>query len=170
MFRRAAVEAVGRYRDDGGPEDYDLWMRLLLGGYRACKIPEVLVEWRDSPDRLTRVDARYAKARFFETKLRYFPSAVPLDRPVQIWGSGPTGRRWGRELRKRGYEILRFVDLLEVRHGRTVQGLTVEPISQIDPAAGFTLAAVGLPGAREFIVDNLAERGMRPWKDFLAVA
>lgn len=46
MYRRSAVEAVGGYRGFRRSEDYDLYLRLLQGGYTACNLTEVLVKAR----------------------------------------------------------------------------------------------------------------------------
>ncbi len=170
VFRRDAFDAVGGYTETDGPEDYDLWLRMILGGARAAKVPEVLLEWRESSTRMSRVDPRYAKDRFFATKLRHFPRAVPLGTPLQIWGTGPTARRWARNLRRAGYPIRRFVDVIDKRVGRTVQGVTVEAPSAIEAGAGLVLAAVGLTGARAVIEENLQARGMQPGHDYIAVA
>ncbi|MGH7788934.1 MAG: glycosyltransferase, partial [Candidatus Binatia bacterium] len=94
MLRRQALVEAGGYRAFDGPEDYDLWLRLLLHGHRAAKVPEVLLRWRDSPRRLSRVDRRYHRRRFLATKIEHFPAAVTRGTPLQIWGAGPTGRRW----------------------------------------------------------------------------
>jgi glycosyltransferase involved in cell wall biosynthesis len=170
VFRRDAFIAAGGYRDDGGPEDYDLWMRMLLAGGRARKLRQVLLDWRDSPHRLTRSDPRYGKDRFFATKLRHFPSAVGRDQPLQIWGSGATARRWARALRARGYRIRRFVDFIATQHGRIVQGIPVEPVEHLRSEDGFILAAVGVAGARAVIADHLGARGLRAGEHYLAVA
>lgn len=170
VIARGALEAVGGYRDLGLPEDYELWMRLILSGYRAAKVPEVLLDWRDSPRRLTRTDPRYDASRFLATKLRYLPAVIPAPRPIQIWGAGPIGRRWARELRGLGYEIRRFVDVDPRKLGRRLRGVPVEPPSVLHTRDGFVLAAVGTPGAREQIEAALAARGLRPWLDHLAVA
>jgi glycosyltransferase involved in cell wall biosynthesis len=170
VLSRAALEAVGGYRDTGGPEDYDLWMRLLLRGYDATKVPEVLLQWRDSSRRLTRVDPRYARQRFFETKLRHFPTFLPKDRPVQIWGTGPTGRKWGHALQRSGYVVRRFVDIDPRRIGRRKCGAPIEAPSELHAADGLVLAAVGVLGARKEIESFLQERGMRPWNEYVAVA
>jgi glycosyltransferase involved in cell wall biosynthesis len=170
VFRRAAFDAAGGYAETGGPEDYDLWLRMILGGARATKIPRYLLRWRDSPRRLSRVDARYAKQRFFAAKLRHFPVLLPPPTPLQLWGSGPTARRWARHLRASGYEIRRFVDIAKARVGRTVQGLTVEAPAALRREDGVVLAAVGLPGARELIETELRRRGFAPLRDYVAVA
>jgi glycosyltransferase involved in cell wall biosynthesis len=170
MLSRDAVRSVGKYQHTSGPEDYDLWLRLLLGGHRAAKVPEPLLHWRDSPDRLTRVDPRYQRQRFFDTKLRYFPIVVPPGTQFQVWGAGPIGRRWARALRTRGYAIRRFIDVDPRKIGRTACGASIEPPEYLTPGEGFVLAAVGSPGARERIESYLRGRDLRPWRDYLAVA
>lgn len=170
MLSRAALDAVGGYRETNGPEDYDLWLRLLLGGYKAAKVPEVLLQWRDSMHRLSRVDTRYARQRFFDTKLRHFPRLLPRASPVQIWGTGPTGRKWGHALRRLGYTLRRFVDIDPGRIGRKKCGAPIEAPSGLNANDGLILAAVGLLGAREEIERHLRNRGLRPWKDYVAVA
>ncbi len=170
VFRRNAFDRAGGYMETDGPEDYDLWLRMILGGAGARKIPRTLLRWRDSPTRMSRTDECYGKNRFFETKVRHFPRAVDRSTPLQFWGTGPTARRWARRLREAGYEIRRFVDILDKRVGRTVQGLTVEPPSALERRDGLIVAAVGLLGAREIIETNLQERGFLPTRDYVAVA
>jgi len=169
VIRRAAFDAVGGYSDNGGPEDYDLWLRLLVRGHRAAKVPEVLLAWRDLPQRLSRVDARYDRRRFFTTKLRHFPAAVPRGTTLQIWGAGRTGRRWARALTGRGYEIARFVDIDPRRWGQLIHGVPVHAPATPERADGFVLAAAGSLGAREAIEHCLQPRGLRPWFDYLAI-
>lgn len=170
MLRRGALTAVGGYRDGDGPEDYDLWLRLILDGHRLAKVPETLLQWRDTPGRLSRTDRRYAPRSFFATKLAHFPRAVPPTRPVQIWGAGPTGRAWARALRARGYTVRRFVDIAPQRWGRVLAGIPVVQPGPPDREDGFALIAVGTPGARAWIETWLAQHALRPWRDYLAVA
>ena len=170
VMRRAALDAVGRYRDTGGPEDYDLWLRLLLAGHRAAKVPEVLLFWRDSTRRLSRTDPRYDRHRFVATKLAHFPMAVPATRPLDICGAGPTGRRWARALARRGYAIRRFLDVAPHRWGTTINGVPVCAPDALHCSRSFVLAAAGSPGARDGITGWLEGSGLRPWRDYLAVA
>ena len=170
LFRRAVFDRAGGYLDTDGPEDYDLWLRMLLGGARAQKVARPLLRWRDSPARLSRTDPRYGKDRFFATKLRHFANAVPRSLPLQLWGAGPTGRRWLRRLRQQGYEIGRIVDSIERQIGRTVQGMTVEPPAALRREDGLIIAAVGLLGARAIMEEELRERDFHPLRDYIAVA
>lgn len=43
MFRRDVIVSLGSYRDVPYLEDYDLWIRLLIAGYKVSNINEVLV-------------------------------------------------------------------------------------------------------------------------------
>src|SRR5690606_37978741 len=56
VVRRAALLAVGGYRDPGWPEDYDLVLRLWAAGGRLANVPAVLLRWRERPDRTSRAD------------------------------------------------------------------------------------------------------------------
>lgn len=49
LLRTAAVREVGGYRHQPFMEDYDLFARLLAGGYRFANLPEALVDFRLSP-------------------------------------------------------------------------------------------------------------------------
>jgi len=170
MLRRDALSAVGGYRDTGGPEDYDLWLRLVLDGHRLGKVPRTLLRWRDAPRRLSRTDARYARASFFATKLAHFSRAVAPGTALQIWGAGPTGRAWARAVQARGYPLRRFVDIVPRRWGRRLGGVPIEPPGAPDPSAGFGLVAVGTPEARAWIEARFSAFDLRPWRDYLSVA
>jgi glycosyltransferase involved in cell wall biosynthesis len=170
MFRRAAFDAVGGYREFDGPEDYDLWLRLLLAGGRAAKVAEVLLRWRESPTRLSRTDPRYHRRHFLRTKLDYFPTAVATGSALQICGAGATGRTWAGQLIARGYAIRRFIDVAPPRWGRIVHGAVVHAPGLPDRRHGFILAAAGAVGARARIELWLQQHGLRPWQDYLAVA
>lgn len=42
-FKKSVVQAVGSYRHAPLFEDYDLWVRLLVAGYKFANLPDVLV-------------------------------------------------------------------------------------------------------------------------------
>lgn len=170
MMRGDALRAAGGYRAVDGPEDYDLWLRLLLAGGRAEKVPQVLLRWRESAGRLSRVDPRYHRRRFLATKLEHLPQVLPPGSAVQIWGAGPTGRRWARALTARAYPVRRFYDIAPTRWGRAIDGVPVLRPAAPLPGAGFLLIAVGTPGAREWIEGWFAQHGLRRWQHYLAVA
>ena len=50
MYKKSAVLAVGSYRDLSRAEDYDVFSRLLIAGYRAKNLGETLVKVRVDPN------------------------------------------------------------------------------------------------------------------------
>jgi glycosyltransferase involved in cell wall biosynthesis len=172
MMRTADLRALGGYRSFEGPEDYDLWLRAHARGLRFAKDPEVLLAWRDRPDRLTRRDPRYAVPRFLALKLEALEGG-PLrrPRPVVVWGAGPVGKAWARALLTRGHRLAAFVDVDPRKLGRIVYGAPVVALSAARAFAGaLHLAAVGRPGAREQIRAAAAGLGLADGRDLVAVA
>lgn len=57
MFRKTSYIEAGGYRSDldSQPEDYDLWSRMSHTG-KLANIPEVLVEYEESPESLCRLN------------------------------------------------------------------------------------------------------------------
>ena len=172
MLRTAALRALGGYRDYGGPEDYDLWLRGHSAGWRFAKRPETLLQWRDAPGRLTRVDPRYAPARFRALKLEALERGpLARGRAVVLWGAGPIGKGWARALAAAGQRVAAFVEVDPARIGGRVHGV---PVVDVRGALAFPgalhLAAVGQPGARERIRTAARAMGLVEGRDLLAVA
>lgn len=175
-FRLEAVEEAGGYQDRGWAEDYDLWLRLYLAGVRFAKVPEVLLEWREHPERLTRTDSRYSLENFLRAKAHYLIRGPLNGRDaVIIWGAGMMGKRLSKHLLRAGAPQVAFVDVDPKKIGRTRRGLPIiAPEDLPERWNGLSkpvlLAAVGARGARELIRDQLNEFGLREGRDWWAVA
>jgi glycosyltransferase involved in cell wall biosynthesis len=170
--RAGLLRALGGYRDPDGPEDYDLWLRALASGAHFAKTPEVLLDWRDRPERLTRTDPRYGLARFRERKLEaLLELLLPEGRSVVVWGAGPIGKEWARSLAGKGRRVAAFVDVDPRKIGQTIHGA---PVVSVGAVAGLApalhLAAVGDPDARRRIRRAAAELGLADGRDLVAVA
>ena len=99
MFRKEIVLGAGLYEEHGWPEDYDLWLRLYLADVNFAKVPEVLLDWRDSPTRLTRADSRYSLENFIRAKVHYITQGPLIGRDaVIVWGAGMMGKRVSKHL------------------------------------------------------------------------
>jgi glycosyltransferase involved in cell wall biosynthesis len=177
MIRRHVLLGVGGYRDMGWPEDYDLILRIWAAGYRMAKIPEVLHRWRERPDRASRVDPRYHPDRFRELKIHFLRNTLLAgDRPAVVWGAGPIGKTFARELAAAGTTIAAFVDIAPNKIGETIHGAPVIPPDRVRELAGsgspgaLVLAAVGQPRAREEIRGACRGFGLVEGTDFVAVA
>jgi hypothetical protein len=170
MMRAELLARLGGYRAFDGPEDYDLWLRAHAAGARFAKLPEVLLDWRDAPSRLSRTDPRYAAARFRELKIRALEAGALAQRPAVVWGAGPVGKGWSRALRARGHRVAAFVEVHPGRLGQRIHGVPVVPVEEAVIAGALHLAAVGQPGAREEIRRHAARLGLRDGADLIAVA
>ena len=166
-FRREALEEG--WQDHGWAEDWDLLLRLVERGWELAKVPEVLLDWRDSPDRLTRTGAAYAEEAMFRLRAHYLARGPLRGRPFDIWGAGPTGKRLARELESHGARPGAFYDVdraKRVARGRPVLGEGDLP----SPGDRLVVCAVGAAGAREEIRAVLEARRYREGAHFLFAA
>ncbi|MEI7705341.1 MAG: glycosyltransferase family 2 protein, partial [Deltaproteobacteria bacterium] len=171
-IRREALAQVGGWRDGDFPEDYDLWLRLAAAGRALTNVPEVLLDWRESPGRLTRTDARYALSRHLALKAAWLAEG-PLAgrREVAVWGAGETGRAFSRALAVHGVHVALFLEVDRRKIGRTVQGAPVVSFEEAARARGLPLlVAVGAAGARELIRAELGRQGFEEIRDYRCVA
>jgi hypothetical protein len=170
-MRTTALRRLG-WRDFDGPEDYDLWLRAFDAGLRFAKLGETVIEWRDSPGRLTRRDPRYAAARFLATKLEALSRGLLASRrEAVVWGAGPVGKAWSRALRAAGHEVRAFVEVDPGKIGGRIHGAPVVPVAEAGRLRGpLHLAAVGQRGARDRIRAEAERRGLVEGVDYVAVA
>jgi len=175
-YRKSWIEAVGGYQDHGWPEDYDLWLRLYLNGAEFAKIPQVLLEWREHPGRLTHQDARYSLENFLRCKAHYLAKGPAQKRDaVFIWGAGMTGRRLSKHLVREGLPLVAFVDPDPKKIGGTRRGLPILSKDQLpelwaqyqDP---ILLTAVRARSAGPIIRADLADLGLVEGQDWWAAA
>lgn len=176
MLHRQWLDRVGTYQEHGWPEDYDLWLRMYIQGARFAKVPQVLLDWRESPGRLTRQDSRYSVENFLRAKAYYLAQGPLKDRDaVIIWGAGMMGRRLGKQLDHLNLPLIAFVDIDprkigHIRRRRPVispDALASEWQQYTNPVI---LAAVGARGARELIRNRLTQMGFNEGTDWWSTA
>lgn len=173
LMRRDIFERAGGYSYVGWAEDYDLWHRLRERGARFEKLPQKLVSWRDSPKRLTRTHTMYSAKAFYAAKLHYFKRHPLCRGPVAVWGAGPIGRDWTRDLLKAGIDVPHVIDIDPKKVGRTIANGRVRVVSPEDALSarvGLILGAVGSRGARDLIRARLVTAGLAEGADFIFVA
>jgi glycosyltransferase involved in cell wall biosynthesis len=176
MLRRDVFLEAGGYQEHGWPEDYDLWLHLAQSGQRFAKVPEVLLSWRDHPNRLTRTDSRYSVSNFLRAKAFYLMKG-PLQSKdaLFIWGAGMMGKRLSKHLLDLGAPLELFVDVDPVKIGRTRRDRPIIAVGDLMEhwqryEQPVLLAAVGARGARRQIKDALTELGLIEGKDWWAAA
>jgi glycosyltransferase involved in cell wall biosynthesis len=172
MYRRQVVLKSGGYRDGDFPEDYELWLRLAEQGAVMTKLPEVLLRWRDRPDRLTRTDPRYSRDAFDRIRAEYLARDSRLNggRELFFWGAGRRTRVRARHLIAAGLIPSSWVDIDPRKIGRSIEAVPVLPPSSLDrQPRPFVLVLVTSHGARELIASDLSALGYEIGRDYLPV-
>ncbi len=171
MWRRETMEEQGLYLAGDFPEDYEMWLRWLDAGVKIAKVPEVVLDWHDSKERLTRTDPIYSDKAFYEIKSQYLAKWLseynPYHPEVWVWGASRISRRRARILEQHGVRIDTYIDTKRSRQ------LDKKVIYYEDlPAAGegFILTYIRQMDNREKIQTFLEERGYMEGKDYLLVS
>lgn len=179
MMRREAYEAVGGYRDNGLPEDYDLWLRMFEKGVQFGKVDAELYFWNDRPDRASRTDPRYSLESFQRCKALHLVNGPLKDDPrFYLWGAGKYGKQILRLLLEYGKRPEALIDIDPRKIGKRVPnergGAPVISAEDLAVArAALVLAAVGSRGsdrARKEIRDAVASKGYMEGDDFFLLA
>ncbi len=174
-FRRATVLAAGGYRNGAFPEDYELWLRLVEGGAQLAKLPRVLLDWRQGPRSLSRVDPRYSRTAFDTLRAGYLSRDVRLGggRAVAVWGAGRRTRLRVRALARCGVRPDLWVDVDPRKIGRRLDGAPVLGPAALEALRGaerpFVLVYVARHGARSLVARSLESAGYAKGRDWLHV-
>ncbi len=175
LFRRELAERHGGYRAGDFPEDYDLWLRWMQAGVAMAKVPEVLLQWRDLPGRLSRTDSRYRLEAFYRLKFQYLSEWLARSNPfhpvVRVWGAGRITRQRVAWLEELEVVVDGYYDVDPRKVGEPRQGLTVRFHEDLPPPGQeFVLVAVGGRGVREKVGAFLEGRNWVEGRDYLFVA
>lgn len=175
MFRTELPRLYGGYRQGDFPEDYELWLRWLDAGVAMAKLPETLLTWNDSPDRLSRVDPRYAAAAFHRIKAgflaRFLAAHNPFHPEVIVAGAGRITRRRACHLLGYGIRIAAWLDVDPRKINRMVAGRPVLPLERVpSPDACCVLPYVASRGATDMLSAFLEARGFVLGRTYLPVA
>ena len=172
FLRMDAVAEVGGYVDRGWPEDYDLLLRLWRSGARLAAVDRVLLQWRIRDDRASVQHDAYAPGAFRRCKIHYLLATLARDRDgLVVWGAGPVGKAFAREVLEQGGNVRAFVDLDPRKIDQRIHGAPVILPSEVTRYRDcFAVAAVGQEGVRASIRAELESAGWKEVIDFVAVA
>lgn len=171
---RTFWESIGFYRDMGWPEDYDYLLRSWLAGIAMAKPPDVLLQWREHPQRLTNTDSRYSRQAFINAKAWALtqPEAgmgVDTGRPIWICGTGRNARYWHDALKDNGALVLGFVELDSAKaktQKRHLPVITYSELAQLEDGA-LVVSAISGCAARQALTDWFAEHKMQACVHYL---
>lgn len=169
MFRQELVSKFGAYSNGDFPEDYELWLRWLSNGVKMHKLPEVLLNWLDLPERFTRKAERFTDQAFYEVKSKYMADWLAENNKfhpeVVVWGAGRQSRQRFALLHELGADAKFHIDL------RANPDRKVIEVKHTPPAGRhFIISYVSNRSAREKIKIFLVELGYTEGKDFICMA
>ncbi len=178
FMRLSSLKQLGGYQDNLWPEDYDLWCRAYLAGFKFAKPKGQLLHWRDYQKRTSRQDSRYKKNAFLRCKAFYLTKwlAKQGHQNCTIWGTGPTGLKLHDFLQESGIQIDGFVDINPKLRGQCKRGKPVIVVSkdlqpdELKSIISINLIAVSARGAREKIEVALNAIHYQRNRDYVLVA
>ncbi len=172
MFRKGPIQALGGYRDGDFPEDYELILRLIHAGLRLSKVPQILLDWRESTGRLTRTDEHYSREAFDRVRAAYLlcDPRLHTSRPLAFWGAGRKSRRRADPLIGEGLRPAAWIDIDAAKIGKHYAGApVVAPGWLARRDRPFVLSFVNNHGARARIAEHLESLGYLRGRDYLMV-
>lgn len=171
MTRRTILEELGGYRDNGWPEDYDLWLRMAAAGVQFARLPETLLFWRDHPERATRTMDQYASHAFRACKCHHLLHGfLQNSRDVVIAGAGLEARAWQRLLAVAAVGVSTWLDIDPRKIGRILHNAPVIPLDALDLNGRKMIVAIGVRGTRDQFRSVAKKRGWQEGMDFVCVA
>ena len=171
MIRREVLARLG-YRDLGWPEDYDLVLRLLEGGYRVGVVPERLLHWRDAASRLSRTSQSYSIAAFVRCKAQFLARGfLARSERYVLWGYGDTGKALADSLSQHDKHPAAILELHPRRLGQLIRGVPVVLPSALPslPRLPLLVSVAGLT-ARMEIRAALSGMGYVEQRDYVCAA
>jgi glycosyltransferase involved in cell wall biosynthesis len=173
LLRSAVLRALGGWRDCGWPEDWDLFLRLVVE--RGCDlglVPERLVAWRIRAHSLSRSGGAFSTEAFQRCRASFLARHFLRERDDYVlWGYGGTGRSLRRELAAHAKHPSHVVEVHPRRLGRRIHGAPVIPpaaLAALRPARIVVSVAGAEP--RALIRASLRELGFVEGRDFVCAA
>ena len=171
MWRRETMIAHGMYLSGDFPEDYEMWLRWLDRGVKIAKLPEIVLDWHDSAQRLTRTDPIYSDKSFYEIKSRYLARWLEehnhFHPNVAIWGASRISRRRARILEQHGVNIHTYID---TKSSRQIEKEVIYYKELPEAGTLFVLTYIRQMNNREKIQEFLEGRGYVEGLNYLLVS
>jgi len=173
MFRKNRIVETGAYKDGEFPEDYELWLRLFHAGCKMMKLEEVLLDWRESDNRLSRISSRYSDVAFEKLRAEYLAIDARLQgRLIVFLGAGRKTRRRAQYLIDNGITPFAWIDIDVNKIGNIYCGAKTYAVDWLleQKEKPFVLNYVRNHGARKHCRTYLDNAGYVMGKDYLDVA
>ncbi|MEM7307485.1 MAG: glycosyltransferase [Planctomycetota bacterium] len=173
LLRAAVLRRIGGWRDRGWPEDWDLFLRLVIAERLPLgMVPERLLAWRLRPGSLSRSSPAYTTAAFQRCRAHFLAQHfLEGSDDYVLWGYGATGRALSRELVAHGKRPTHIVEVHPRRLGKRIQGAEVVPPAALAELRGTRIVvSVAHAEPRALVRAALAEMGFEEGRDHVCAA
>ena len=164
--RKSVFENYGTYLDEDHPEDFELWLRWMANGVKFEKLEDVLLEWTDHEERLSRVHKNYDREKFFQLKAKYFSREWSKIKAQNLWIIG-----YGKEVIKRSAYLsdfnLKIAGYVDVSPRPAAQRRVISYADIDSGASNFYLVYVSDRLGKKLIKNFFDQHGMLPAIDYL---
>ena len=132
FLKRDFYQKMGGYLEHPWPEDYDFLLRSFLKGARLEKVPQILLEKRDSDTRIVRTDPRCNWKSMLHAKVFYFSQLLPTigERLLIIVGAGTAGKIALQRFQEIGIPIEGFLDNFKSKENHKILGIPSHTLSE----------------------------------------
>ncbi len=165
-FRSSLIRKFGPYATEAVPEDYELLLRWMENGIKIAKVPEVLLDWHDPPERLSRNHPNYSEEAFAAVKARFLKPHLRKHK-VLLCGSSDTCHRLSNLLQNEGLQADAWTDILPKK---PYPFPYLRPEDTPGPGNWVVLSLIAQGGSREKVRDFFRQKGFRPGIDFFSCA
>lgn len=117
---------IGGFSDLVYPEDYDFVFRLYKNDIKVASVDNLVLYWRDHPERASRNLPQYKDVTFFDLKWKRF---LELDRnpnlPLLLYGAGPKGKKLAKVMQSSWTEF-RWISGNKRKVNHHIYGIQIE--------------------------------------------
>ena len=170
IFKRSLLEQTGPYLKGDFPEDYELWLRMAEHRVKFLKLNEVLLEWRQSSNSLSKRDQRYSEEAFENIRIEYLAKEIKRRKPKRLlyWGAGKKARRKIRILGANGILAEKIFEVSPKQIGNLYKGMKIKNFKELENEKNFLLIVLVTGwAAQDGTKEYLLELGLREGSDFL---
>ncbi len=175
VFRKMLFKSYGGYRDGAFPEDYELWLRWQSRGVRICKLKDTLLDWYDSKNRTSRIEARYSKASFQRAKAKYLKAWLEEQKHHQkkliCWGAGKVAKTQLRILIENNILVGGIYEVDPRKIGKHFLGIPILDVKKFNLQSNeFMLVLTGSRKAKDKIKHFLKSKNLVYGKHYIFFA
>lgn len=168
MVHRDALLRISAFENLNYPEDYHLVLKWYSSGFKVHSIPEVILNWREHPERISRLSTQYSQESFFELKLKHFiENDMKEASDLLIWGTNGKGKLVARLLMSWNVPF-RWMTLFPADHPKKIYNKAIEhfELGSVHKPIQLLIAVYPERNSRMEMLNYLQSNGLEMGSDY----